>query len=265
MKNRFKNIKKRISKIKISAQFLSYIAIIITILSVYFQFFHINHEIKYASLYPILDEKEKTLTFPVLLKNSGNQIETILDFQLLLEAKDNNGSFYKRISELNEKQFFSILEPGESKRIDLIGNLNTYLFGTVIAGKNDFDYEPISEFENLNLLLKTSYLTKKGVVATEDRIVGKLTFNTDETVKRIDCLPTELQNLELAKDDFEIFQYSIIPDNKKYSDQYIDFTDSISIKKNLGKLLFLEKTLKSDSLENKETLLILKEVLKPYR
>ncbi len=265
MKSRIKKIRKKISKIKISAKVLSYIAIIISILSVYFQFFHINHEIKYASLYPILDEEKRTLTFPILLKNSGNQVETILDFQLLLEAKNNKKSFYKRISELNKKQFFSILEPGDSKRIDLIGNYNTYLFGTIMTDKNNFDYKPISEFENLHLLLKTTYLTKKGVVATEDRIVGKLTFNANETVKRIDCPPTELKDLDLGKDDFEIFQYSIIPDNKEYNNLSIDFRDSLSIKKNLGKLLFLEKTLKSDSVENKETLLILKKVLKPYR
>jgi hypothetical protein len=265
MKDRYKKIKKRISKVKISAKFISYIAIIISISSIYFQFFHINHEIKYATLYPILDEQEKILTFPILLKNSGNQVETILDFQLLLEARDDDGSFYKRISELNEKQFFSILGPGDSKRIDLKGNYSAYLFGTIIPDKNDFDYKPISEFENLNLLLKITYLTKKGVVATEDRIVGELTFNANETVKRIDCPPTELKNLELGKDDFEIFQYSLIPDNKKYKNLSIDFTDSISIKKNLGKLLFIEKTLKSDSIENKETLLILKKVLKSYR
>ncbi|WP_299221211.1 hypothetical protein [uncultured Aquimarina sp.] len=264
MKSRFKKIKKKIRK-KISAKALSYIAIAISISSVYFQFFHINHEIKYASLYPILNEEKRTLTFPILLKNSGNQVETILDFQLSLEAKNNNESFYKRISELNEKEFFSILEPGDSKRIDLIGNYNTYLFGTIIAGKNDFDYKPISEFENLHILLKTTYLTKEGVVATEERIVGKLTFNANETIKRIDCPPTELKSLDLGKDDFEITQYSLIPDNKEYNNLSIDFRDSLSIKKNLGKLLFLEKTLKSDSIENKETLLILKKILKPYR
>ena len=87
MKSRIKKIREKISKIKISAKTLSYIAIVISILSVYFQFFYINHEIKYASLYPILDEEKRTLTFPILLKNSGNQVETILDFQLLLEAK----------------------------------------------------------------------------------------------------------------------------------------------------------------------------------
>jgi hypothetical protein len=265
MKSRINKIRKKISKIKITAKILSYAAIVISFSSVYFQFFHINHEIKYASLYPILDEEKRTLTFPILLKNSGNQVETILDFQLLLEAKNNKESFYKRISELNEKEFFSILEPGDSKRIDLIGNYETFLFGTIVAGKNDFDYKPISEFENLHLLLKTTYLTKEGVVATEDRIVGKLTFNANETIQRIDCPPTELIDLDLGKDDFEISQYSLIPNNKEYNNLSIDFRDSLSIKKNLGKLLFLEKTLKSDSNENKETLLILKEVLKPYR
>lgn len=265
MKHRYKKFKKRISKIKISTKYISYIDLLISVLSIYLQFFHINHEIKYASLYPILDQEKKTLTYPILLKNSGNQVETILDFQLLLEAKNNEGSFYKRISELNEKQFFSILEPGESKRIDLIGNYDVYLFGTITAKENVFDYEPISEFENLNLLLKTTYLTKKGIVATEERHLGKLTFNANETVKRIDCPRTELKDLDLGKDDFEIFQYTIIPNSKKFDNVSIDFTDPISIKNNLGRLLFIEKTLKSDSIKNKETLLNLQKVLKPYR
>lgn len=212
-----------------------------------------------------MNEKKNSITFPILLKNSGNQTETVLDFQLLLEVREQKKSFYKRISNLNEKEFFSILVPGDSKRIDLIGYYDTYLFGTLITNKNDFDYQPISELENLNILLKTTYLTNKGIVATEERIVGKITFNENETVNRIDCLPTELIDLDLSKDDFEIFQYNVNPDNKHYENLSIDFTDSISIRKNLGKLLLLEKTLKSDSIKNKETLMILKEVLKSYR
>lgn len=265
MKKKLKKIKKKFSKIKFSAKEVSYLALIVSIITVYFQFFHINHELKYASLYPILNENQNTLTFPVLLKNTGNQTETVLDFQLLLEVKDENESFYKRISNLHEKEFFSILEPGDSKRIDLVGFYEPYLFGTLITMKNNFDYQPISELKNLNILLKTTYLNKKGVVASEERNVGRMTFNDDETVNRIDCPPTELINLNLSKNAYEVFQYSVIPDNKSYENLSIDFNDSVSVKNNLGKLLFLEKALKGDSLENKETLLILKEVLRPYR
>lgn len=251
--------------VKISAKAISYIALAVSIVSVYFQFFHINHELKYATLYPILDQEEKNLTFPIFLKNTGNQTETILDFQLLLEARDNNESFYKRISNLDEPQFFSILNPGESKRVDLIGYYDIYLFGTIFTEENNFDYKPISELEDLNLVLQTTYLTKEGVAATQERVIGKITFTTSETIKRIDCPPIELQELDLGKDDVEIFQYSLVPDTRQYGNLSVDFTDSISIKDNLSKLLFLERVLKSDKEENNETLKILEEVLKPYR
>ena len=265
MKKKTKEFKIKIPKLKISSNTISYIALFVTVVSTYYQFFHINHEVKYSSLYPLLDEDSKTITFPILFKNTGNQTETILDFQLLLEARNNNRIFYKRISELKSEEFFSILKPGESKKINLTGNYEVYLFGTIFTETDDFNYKPISDLENLTLLLKTTYLNTEGVVASEERIVGSLTFTKNETIKQIDCPPTELIDLDLDKDDFEIHQYTIIPDNKQYNGLHVDFTDSISIKENLDKLLFLERVLKSDKKENKETLEILNEVLKPYR
>lgn len=265
MRKIISKIKTRISSIKISANMISYFALFISIITLYFQFFHTNHEIKYASLYPILKEDQKTIIFPILLKNTGNQTETILDFELLLEVKDENGSYYKRISNLNEKDFFSILVPNETKKIDIVGNYGVYLFGTIISGDNDFRYQPITVFNNLNLLLKISYLNTSGIVATEKRIIAQLHFNQDETVKQIDCNPIELISLDLDNNDFEITKYSIITNNKSYNNLSVNFKDSTSIKKNLDKLLFIEKSLKSDTIANKETLLILEDVLKPYR
>jgi len=147
----------------------------------------------------------------------------------------------------------------------LIGYYDIYLFGTIFTEENNFDYKPISELEDLNLVLQTTYLTKEGVAATQERVIGKITFTTSETIKRIDCPPIELQELDLGKDDVEIFQYSLVPDTRQYGNLSVDFTDSISIKDNLSKLLFLERVLKSDKEENNETLKILEEVLKPYR
>ena len=157
------------------------------------------------------------------------------------------------------------MNPGESQRIDLIGYYDIYLFGTILTEENNFYYKPISELEDLNLILQTTYLTKKGVAATQERVIGKITFTTSETIKRIDCPPIELQELDLEKDDFEIYQYSLIPDNKQYESLSVDFTDSTSIKNNFDKLLFLERVMKSDKEENYETLKILEEILRPYR
>src|SRR5690606_38707438 len=166
MQKTITKIKARISNFKVSANMISYFALLISIITLYYQFFHTNHEVKYATLYPILNEDQKTIIFPILLKNTGNQTETIIDFELLLEAKSENESYYKRLSNSNEKNFFSILAPNETKKIDIVGNYGIYLFGTIIPGDEDFKYQPITEFNNLNLLLKISYLNTSGIVAT---------------------------------------------------------------------------------------------------
>lgn len=265
MRRIISKLKARITNLKVSANIISYFALLISVITLYFQFFHINHEVKYATLYPILDGDKKNIIFPILLKNTGNQTETILDFELLLEVKYKNESHYKRLSNLNERDFFSILAPNETKKIDIVGNYGIYLFGTIILGDEDFKYQSITEFNNLNLLLKISYLNTSGIVATQERIIGQIHFNKDETIKQVDCNPIELTDLDLDNNDIEITKYSIIPNYKSYNNISFNYKDSTSVRKNLDKIFFYEKFLKSDTIANKEILIMLDSILKPYR
>jgi hypothetical protein len=122
---------------------VSAIALLFSALSIYFQFFNEIHAVSYSSLSPDYDEKSKQITFPVLFKNTGNRTETILDTELQIEKGLPDNHFFKKISSLKSNEAYLILSPGESKKIDLVGNYEDYFSGTIGFTKQEgYKYFP---------------------------------------------------------------------------------------------------------------------------
>lgn len=247
-KRRFHRIKKLFKSPSLS---VSIAALTISILSVYIQFFNERHSVLYTTLAPEINKENNQITIPLLLKNTGNQAEVILYSELQLEVKESEGNYFKRISPYANKESYIILSPGDYKTINLVGNYKQYMFGKItLIGKNDFKYSPITVFDNLNLKISIKYLTKYGTVAQEEREIGKISFDKNEQVSRIDCKPIELKKLNLRNDEIEIISYSIIPNEISFKDVKIDLTDSLSFEKNLDKIQLFNRILKEQT-ENK--------------
>jgi hypothetical protein len=224
---------------------ISIIALVISASSVYFQFFHERHSILYTTLTPEIDNKRNLIVIPLLLKNTGNQTEVILNSELQLEVKKIDRNFFKRISPGNNKDYFIILSPNEFKTIYLVGNFRNYMFGTFefeVGDTTSYIYSPITVFDNLLLKVNISYLTTHGEVANEEREISKIFFDKSEKISRIDCNPTELKKLNLNYYKSKIVRYSIVPDASIFDSTNSNLIDSVSIRRYMEKLqLFNDK------------------------
>lgn len=227
-------LKRRIKKLFASPSLvISIIALLLSALGVYFQFFNVRHSLLYSILTPELLQESQEIIIPVLIKNNGNQTEVILGYDLLLEVKEDSGSFFKRISQFNSKDHYSVLSPGEYRTINIVGNYKNYLLGTIKINypeEADYEYSPIRKFDDLLLKIKLTFLTTYGNVAFEEREIGKITFNTSDKIERIDCEPIALIKLNLRKNDYQIVSYSIIPNYNIKRQIIIDLNDSASLK-----------------------------------
>ncbi|MDF9799379.1 hypothetical protein OKW21_004642 [Catalinimonas alkaloidigena] len=235
--------KKATKIIRTPSLLISIIALLISGFSFYFQFFNIKHSLFYTTLTPELKKDE--IVIPLLIKNTGNQTEVLLNAELHLEVKDTSGGFFKRISPMNNKEAYVILSPGDYKTIRIAGNYRDYMFGTIqYINETEFEYSSITVFDNLVLILKLSYLTKYGAVAEEERLIGAVSFDENENVSRIDYMPIELKELDLSNDDYEIMSYSLIPNFKIEGKESIDLTDSNSVMENLDKIQLINRILR---------------------
>ena len=249
MKKTFQKIEKYF---KSTGSLVSIIALIISMLSIYFQFFNVRHSLEYTTLKPDFNDNKKEITIPLLIKNSGNQTEVILNSELQLEVKEKEGNFFKRISPYENKDSYVILTPGEYKTIYLVGDYKTYMFGTITPKtNNNFTYSPITIYNDLLLKIQITYLTKKGAVATEEREIGFITFNKDEKIARVDCMPIELKELDLSNTDKEIISYSIVPQNFVGNPLSIDLTDTTAVLENIDKIQLVMRILKEQQDEQK--------------
>jgi len=226
-----------------SSLIISLIAIGISILGIYFQFFNVKHTVLYSTLEPELNKKKKEIIVPIIFKNQGNQTEVILNSSLMLEIKRKDKSFYKRISSLSLKEYPLVLSPGDYKIIEMQGSLQEYLFGTYEISETEIlKYYPITVFDSLSLVVNITYLTNSGLKAEENRMIGNVSFNEKEIVKKMNFEPIKLIKLDICTHNGETMGYSIVP-IKFESKWEIDLNDTNSVNQNRDKILFIEKLL----------------------
>ena len=107
---------------------MSVLAVVISSITLYFQFFNVRHKLIYTFLTPSVDEK---IVIPIIFKNEGNQNEILLESNLEMEVipNDTTKPYFKRIGDENRKLFPIIIAPGEYKTINLIGEYKDYTKG----------------------------------------------------------------------------------------------------------------------------------------
>jgi len=227
---------------------LSWFAILISLLGLYFQFFDVRHKLLFTPLEPSSNGEKKEFYVPLLLKNAGNQTEIILKSSLFLEVRNNNsrkeneGNF-RRFSLTTPSEFPMVLSPNEYKQVILTGDYKTYLFGTLEKLNNGkIKYTPIIVYDSLTVLLSVTYLSKSGIAREEKYSIGYLSFDRNENIKRIDYAPIKLREIDLSNSDNEIISCSIIP--QVYKDSFaINLKDTNSVKQNYDKIQMINKIL----------------------
>jgi len=229
---------------------LSWLAILISLSGLYFQFFDVRHKLLFTPLEPSSNGEKKEFYIPLLLKNTGNQTEIILKSSLFLEVKSDNsnqqdGGSFKRFSLTTPPDFPMVLSPNEYKKVVLTGDYREYFFGTLENMENGkMKYTPIIVYDSLTVLLSITYLSKSGIAREEKYSIGFLSFDQNENIKRIDYVPIKLREIDLSNDDKEIISCSIIP--QVYRDSCtIDLKDTNSVKENYDKIQMINRILSS--------------------
>lgn len=173
---------------------VSTLALVISLVTMYYQFFNVKHELLYTFLFPSVNEQ---LTIPMVYKNVGNQNEIILESNIELEIipDDGSGHYFKRIGDNNKKLFPLIIAPGEYKLITLLGDYKEYFKGMLEQSPSGLKYRKIVNLDTLSVVLTTKFIADNGISEVR-RPVGKLSFRKDKTFDRIDFLPIKLVELE---------------------------------------------------------------------
>jgi hypothetical protein len=192
----------------------STLALIISLITMYFQFFNIKHELLYTFLFPSVDEQ---LTIPIVYKNAGNQNEMILESNIELEVIPNDGSdhYYQRIGDENKKLFPLIIAPGDYKMITLLGDYKDYFKGILEQSPAGLKYRKIVNLDTLSIVITTKFISGNEVT-DESRHFGRITFKKDRTFDRIDYKPIRLTKLE-AVDDVKMTGGSLINNKRSMS------------------------------------------------
>lgn len=225
----------------------SIIALVISLVSVYFQFFYIKHSLLYVAM-PIEHNDKKDIDIPLIFRNRGNQEEIILNTVLYLELKTDSVSHYKRISNLKSDVYPLMLAPNEHKLVMLSGNYEEYFKGLILIDNDSISgYCPVTYLDNLWLVMDIEYLSSNGSMNKVSHKIAEISFTNNNTIKLIHGEPVILYELEMDIDS-ENTGYYTMP--KQYSGHIsIDLQDSSSMRKNKDKLLMIESLI-GDSLKN---------------
>ncbi|MET3977716.1 hypothetical protein ABIB62_000284 [Mucilaginibacter sp. UYP25] len=194
---------------------MSILAFIISIITMYYQFFNVSHEMIYTFLTPSVNEK---IIIPMIYKNEGNQNEMLLEANIELEVipNDTTKPYFKRIGDENIKSFPIVVAPGQYKSINLIGEYKDYSNGMMEYKPSGPKYRAITKFDSLQVFVTTKFITDDGIAETR-RLVGQVSFLNDMTFDRFEYKPIKLLKLE-GKDKGEMI--SGIVANMNYSDHF---------------------------------------------
>lgn len=222
-------------------------ALVISLASVYFQFFYIKHSLLYVAM-PIEYNDKKDIDIPLIFRNRGNQEEIILNTVLYLELKTDSASHYKRISYLKSDIYPLMLAPNEHKLVVLSGNYEEYFKGLILIDDDSISgYCPVTYLDNLWLVMDVEYLSSNGSMNKVSHKIADISFNSNNTIKSIHGEPVILQELEMDTDSENAGYYSM---PKQYSGHIsIDLQDSSSVRKNKENVQMIESLI-GDSLKN---------------
>ncbi|MCD9854825.1 hypothetical protein LUD75_08915 [Epilithonimonas sp. JDS] len=250
IKKYFSQILKKVKRIKWkeirSSNFISIIALFISLITFYYQFFNVKHEILYSNFVPDVNNDSDTLKVPVFFKNSGNQTEIILDGNLIMEVKtENNENYFKRIGDSNKNQFPIILNANENKYLVLSSNYNDYLFGSLEISPNGTNFREFTILDSLKLKMTTQFITKDGILSNDTIDVGYITFGPNRKIVRLDYNATKLRALNLNENDTEIgggtfFSHTI--------SGTVDLKNPADIEKHKAMLKYAKKTINDSTL-----------------
>lgn len=201
---------------------LSIIAIVVSLITMYYQFFNVEHDLQYTFLFPSIGEK---IAIPIVYKNDGNQNEMILESNVELEIIPDDGSeqYFKRIGDENKRLFPLILTPGEYKTITLLGDYKEYFKGMLEQLPAGVRYREIVNLDTLSVVITTQFISTDGISKAQ-RHIGKITFRKDRTFDRISINPIKLTKLE-ADDEIEMTGGGVI--NADYNMNF-KMTDTLS-------------------------------------
>lgn len=186
------------------------IALVISGLHIYYQFFHIRNELLYTYLTPEIDSRANKIVIPLIYKNNGNQNAVVLGSNIELEVKPDDGSenYFRRLGDQNDDLFPLIISPGDYKTINLEIDYMDYHKGMIEYGPEEIKYREMVNIDNLKLELTTQIISKGGVSEVRRRI-GRLFFRPDKQVDRINFEPIKMVKLE-AEDNREMINGSVI-------------------------------------------------------
>lgn len=200
---------KMFSKVNVSI-WMSIFALIISVLHIYYQHFHVRNELLYTYLTPELNSREDKIIIPLVYKNNGNQNVIILGSNIELEVKPDDGSenYFRRVGDENSDLFPLIISPGDYKTINLKADYHDYHKGMIEYGPEGIKFREIVNINNLQLVLTTRILAKGGVSEVR-RDIGQLSFRPDKDVDKINYNPIKMIKLE-AEDDREMVRGSVL-------------------------------------------------------
>ncbi|WP_313375153.1 hypothetical protein [Chishuiella sp.] len=166
------------------ANFISIIALLISGISIYFQFFYRNYDLNVSLIDN--DIKSDSINLNLIYNNNGNKDATIINSKIYYGKND---SIYNKLNftqTKNEKPY--ILSPGNQFYYKLVEKV----------GFNEYSKEFLNG-DTLKLIIKINYLNNNYLQSEIQKEIGWITLDSS---LQIDKYQVNYQNINLDSDEY---------------------------------------------------------------
>jgi hypothetical protein len=177
-------------KSKNSSNLIAFIALIISGVSLYFQFFHEKYDLNAS----IIDAeiKNDTISLDLIYHNKGNQDATISSAEIFFYSDKNKSKLENHIEFINDKQLPYILSPGKQ--------VFKQLTQKVYFNEKDLLENSKTRYnDTLRVSLRVTFLNENSLQSEKITECGWITL---DSVKNIDYWYIKYQKLTLDSDEY---------------------------------------------------------------
>jgi hypothetical protein len=166
--------KKGFSKVELITIVISILALGISLLSIYFQFFYERSILK-ASIASCTSPNDSSLLVNIVYQNKGNQYETIISHELAYQKnyEDIMWFAFDTTTGASVASKPMVLKPGEHYSIQILGSLG--------FPKKDFKVT-----DTVSLSITINYLNEEGGLSYDKIYFGNLTIDSAFKIKDLD-------------------------------------------------------------------------------
>lgn len=171
------------------SNFISFLALIVSCIALYFQFFYHHYELKASFVSG--EVYNDSLNVNLVFHNQGNQDATVIKSKLWFYPESHKRKPQSHLGFKDKKVVPFVLSSGEQKFYKISEPIDFSIF--------DFKKRDINPRDTLRIELQLSYLNNDNLITEKEEIIGWVTLNEKMIVE---FYSLRFKNIELDSDSY---------------------------------------------------------------